>query len=85
MGEEEVLVGGHAIGGLVLLEGSSTTVVEEVDRDTSVTATVGGSERSVEVRKEVDVLAIKLARGQDTGHGDADIGLSVCCCHSVSD
>ena len=79
------MVGGHAVGRLVLLEGSSATVVKEVDRDTSIATTVRRSELSVEVGEEVDVLTVVLASGQDTRHGNTDVGLGVCCESSVSD
>ena len=72
------------VGRLVLLERLGTTVVEEVDLDTLLSALVGGGKLTVEVRKQLDLLTLDLTGGEDAGNLDADIGLGVCFTHAVS-
>lgn len=74
-----LLLRGLAVGRLVLLQGGGTAAVEEVDGDTGLTATVGRGEAAIEVREKVDLLAVESTLGKDTGHGNANIGLGVCC------
>lgn len=72
VGEEEVLVGGVAVGGHVLHQRSGSTVVKEVDSNTGAAAAVRRGETAIEVGEEVDISAVDLARGKDTG--DSDVG-----------
>lgn len=74
---DSLLVRLLVVGGLVVHEGSGTATVEEVDGNRLVVA-VGRLELAVEVREEVDLLAIDLTLCEDTGNLDANIGLGVC-------
>lgn len=65
------------VGGHVLLEGLGGTTVKEVDASGLVLA-VGGSESTREVGSKVDLLAIDLTLGENTGNSDASVGLGVC-------
>lgn len=72
------------VGWHVLLERSSSTIVEEVDRDTNGTTSVCGSESTGEVWDEVDSGAVEGTVGvEDTWDGDTDVGGGVLC-RSVS-
>lgn len=51
------------VGRLVLLQWLGTAVVEEVDRLSMITATVGGGELSGEVWEKVDVRSVVFTRG----------------------
>lgn len=66
-----------AVGRLVLHQGGGTASVEEVDRHALVAAAVRGLEVAIEVGEEVDLGAVELALGQDTGHLDAGVDLGV--------
>lgn len=65
------------VGWHVLHERLSRTSVEEVDRLARLTTTVGRGKLAREVRQQVDIGLVNLARGKDTGNHDADIGLGV--------
>lgn len=65
------------VGGHVFHQGSGTASIKEVDRYASLATTVGGSEGTVEIGCQVDGCAIVGARSQDTGDGNACVGLRV--------
>jgi len=71
---ETVLV----VGSFVLLQGSSSTSIEEVLGDTACTTIVGGGESTVEVWCQIDSCAIVFACCEDTRDGDAYIGSCIC-------
>lgn len=78
VGRYVLLVGVGAVGRLALFERSSSTVIEEVDRDTRAASAVARGETAVEVREEVDRRAVDGSGGEDTGDGRACLGLGVC-------
>lgn len=55
----------------------STAIVKEVLAD-GLVATVGGGEGTIEVGQKVDLLAVDLTRGKDTGNGNTNVGHGVC-------
>lgn len=67
--ERELVAATGARGKRVGNDGSSTSTVEEVDGSRNV-VTVGGLERTAEVGKEVDGLAVISSRSEDTRHID---------------
>lgn len=72
-----LLVGGLGVSRLVQLDRLGTTVVKEVDGDTGVAAAVRGEKAPIEVLEQVDFLTAHHAWGENTWHGNANIGLRV--------
>lgn len=71
-----LLVGLVVVGGLVVLQGLSSTSVEEVDAG-GLAAAVGGGQSTAEEGSQADLGAVNLTIGKDTGNLDADIGHGV--------
>jgi len=74
---DQFLLGGAGSGERVVHEGSSSSTVEEVEGDTLAATAVGGVEGAGEVGGEVDASEVTSAGGEDTGDGDANVGLGV--------
>lgn len=72
-----LLVRRFIVGRHVLHEGLGRTSVEEVDRLARLTTTVGRGKLAREVRQQVDIGLVDLARSKDTWNHNADIGLGV--------
>lgn len=74
---DQLVLGGAGGGEGVVHEGNSSSTVKEVEGDTLAATAVGGVEGAGEVGGEVDASVVTSAGGEDTGDGDANVGLGV--------
>ena len=66
------------IGWHVLHEGSSSTIIEEIDRHPHTTTRVCGCESTVEVWEEIDICTIVPASGENAWNRDPDVWHGIC-------
>lgn len=75
--EQEVLRALGVVGRQVLLQGSSSSTIKEVHRNAGATTLVGRVECAGEVGQQIDTSILAGARGEETRHCNADVGLRV--------
>lgn len=71
---DSLLLRGVIVGRLVLHQRLGSATVEEVDRNTRISASVARSKRAVEVWQKLDLGIVVHTRSEDTRHCDSDVG-----------